>query len=147
MFSQNVYFRGIPRRGNKRMLKWKCAPETEAAGPGSTWSIHRLTLELVTVGDFALPVAGLFVQVKGQSAGARDLLQARFRAPVRAEQKENGAFFNRRIVNRCLLSIWSQFFTFVFQSHVCLSMSKAKPVGHRTEANLVTPISVALSHL
>lgn len=36
----------------------------------------RLTLELVTVGDFALPVAGLFVHVKGQSAGARDLLQA-----------------------------------------------------------------------
>ena len=25
----------------------------------------RLTLELVTVGDFALPVAGLFVHVKG----------------------------------------------------------------------------------
>lgn len=38
--------------------------------------ILRLTLELVTVGDFALPVAGLFVQVKGQSAGTRDLLQA-----------------------------------------------------------------------
>lgn len=38
--------------------------------------ILRLTLELVTVGDFALPVAGLFVHVKGQSAGARDLLQA-----------------------------------------------------------------------
>lgn len=38
--------------------------------------ILRLTLELVTVGDFALPVARLFVQIKGQSAGTRDLLQA-----------------------------------------------------------------------
>lgn len=43
---------------------------------GGTATRRRLTLELVTVGDFALPVAGLFVQVKGQSAGTRDLLQA-----------------------------------------------------------------------
>ena len=61
---------------------------------GSPWSIHRLTLELVTVGDFALPVAGLFVQVKGQPAGTRDLLQAGFRAPVRIGQKANGTPFN-----------------------------------------------------
>lgn len=47
----------------------------------------------------------------------------------------------------CLLSSWSQFLTLVFQSHVCLSMSNARPVGQRTVANLVTPISVALSHL
>lgn len=45
-------------------------------GRRSPSPILRLTLELVTVGDFALPVAGLFVQVKGQSAGTRDLLQA-----------------------------------------------------------------------
>lgn len=80
---------------------------------------YRLTLELVTVGDFALPVAGLFVQVKGQSAGTRDLLQAGFRAPVRIGQKANGTPFNSIAIemNR-LLSSWSQFFTFVFQSHV-----------------------------
>lgn len=47
----------------------------------------RLTLELVTVGDFALPVAGLFVQVKGQSAGARDLLEAGPCTPNGAGQK------------------------------------------------------------
>lgn len=45
-----------------------------------------LTLELVTVGDFALPVAGLFVQVKGQSAGTRDLLQAGPCTPVGGER-------------------------------------------------------------
>lgn len=48
---------------------------------------RRLTLELVTVGDFALPVAGLFVQVKGQSAGARDLLEAGPCTPSGAGQK------------------------------------------------------------
>lgn len=106
----------------------------------------RLTLELVTVGDFALPVAGLFVQVKGQSAGARDLLQAGLRAPVRAgtERKTGRVLVS---ASSCLLSSWSQFFTFVFQSQVCLSMSNASPVGQRTVANLVTPISLALSHL
>lgn len=115
---------------------------------GSPWSIHRLTLELVTVGDFALPVAGLFVQVKGQSAGARDLLQAGFRAPVRVGQKAKGTRFSRIAIEmKGLLSSWSQFFTLVFQSHVCRSMSNARPVGHRTVANLVTPISLALSHL
>lgn len=54
----------------------------------------RLTLELVTVGDFALPIAGLFVQVKGQSAGARDLLQAGPCTPGGArdrKQKKKGA--------------------------------------------------------
>lgn len=40
-----------------------------------------LTLELVTVGDLALPVAGLFVQIKGQSTGTRDWLQAGFCTP------------------------------------------------------------------
>jgi hypothetical protein len=54
--------------------------------------ILRLTLELVTVGDFALPVAGLFVQVKGQSAGARDLLQAGPCTPAGAgTEKKKGA--------------------------------------------------------
>lgn len=56
-------------RGNRRLDRarnWSRSPSP----------ILRLTLELVTVGDFALPVAGLFVQVKGQSAGTRDLLQA-----------------------------------------------------------------------
>lgn len=52
---------------------------------------RRLTLELVTVGDFALPVAGLFVQVKGQSAGARDLLQAGPCTPSGAGQKTKKA--------------------------------------------------------
>lgn len=35
-----------------------------------------LTLELVTVFDLALPVTGLFVQVKSQSTRTRDLLQS-----------------------------------------------------------------------
>lgn len=46
-----------------------------------------------------------------------------------------------------LLSSCSQFLTLVFQSQVWRSMSKAKPVGHLTVASLVTPISVAWSHL
>lgn len=52
--------------------------------------ILRLTLELVTVGDFALPVAGLFVQVKGQSAGTRDLLQAGPCTPAGAGTENKG---------------------------------------------------------
>lgn len=48
---------------------------------------------------------------------------------------------------RNLLSILSQFLTFVFQSQVCLSISKASPTGQRTEASLVTPFSPPLSHL
>lgn len=137
----------------ERKIAWnaflgKSTMEMETEYTGSPWSIHRLTLELVTVGDFALPVTGLFVQIKGQPAGARDLLQAGFRAPVRVGQKTKGTPFNQiEICMYRLLSSWSQFFTFVFQSHVCLSMSNARPVGHRTVANLVTPISLALSHL
>lgn len=47
-----------------------------------------------------------------------------------------------------LLSNWSQFLTFVFQSHVWRSRSKASPVGHLTDANLVTPLASELkSHL
>lgn len=46
-----------------------------------------------------------------------------------------------------LLSSLSQFLTFVFQSHVCRSISKPSPPGHRTEASLVTPFSAPLSHL
>lgn len=52
--------------------------------------ILRLTLELVTVGDFALPVAGLFVHVKGQSAGTRDLLQAGPCTPAGAGTENKG---------------------------------------------------------
>lgn len=117
----------------------------------SSSSILRLTLELVTVGDFALPVAGLFVQVKGQSAGACDLLQAGPCTPAGAgtENKTDAcmSLSGEKDVRFRLLSSWSQFFTFVFQSQVCRSMSNARPVGHRTVASLVTPISVALSHL
>lgn len=137
----------------ERKIAWnaflgKSTTEMKTEYTGSPWSIHRLTLELVTVGDFALPVAGLFVQVKGQPTGARDLLQAGFRAPIRIGQKTKGTPFNQiEICMYRLLSSWSQFFTFVFQSHVCRSMSNARPVGHRTVANLVTPISLALSHL
>lgn len=47
-----------------------------------------------------------------------------------------------------LLSNCSQFLTFVFQSHVWRSRSKASPVGHLTDANLVTPLASELkSHL
>lgn len=45
------------------------------------------------------------------------------------------------------LSSLSQSWTLAFQSQVCLEMSKAKPVGHRTDASLVTPFSPASSHL
>lgn len=65
-------------RGNRR-FNWR-----------SPSPILRLTLELVTVGDFALPVAGLFVQVKGQSAGTRDLLQAGPCTPVGAGTENKG---------------------------------------------------------
>lgn len=146
LFRDILFTKGTKDRMNAFL--GKSTTEMETKYTGSPWSIHRLTLELVTVGDFALPVAGLFVQVKGQPAGTRDLLQAGFRAPVRVGQKTKGTPFNR--IGICmyrLLSSWSQFFTFVFQSHVCLSMSNARPVGHRTVANLVTPISLALSHL
>lgn len=66
---------------------------------------RRLTLELVTVGDFALPVAGLFVQVKGQSAGARDLLEAGPCTPSGAGQKtKKGACVSLRREKGRLLS-------------------------------------------
>lgn len=112
-------------------------------------AMHSLTLELVTVGDFALPVAGLFVHVKGQSAGARDLLQAGPCTPGGTGTENRGCLRESNSGKKTcrLLSSWSQFFTFVFQSQVCRSMSKARPVGHRTVASLVTPISLALSHL
>lgn len=45
------------------------------------------------------------------------------------------------------LSSSSQFLTLVFQSHVCLSISNARPFGHLTPASLVLPFSAALSHL
>lgn len=102
-----------------------------------------LTLELVTVGDLALPVAGLFVQIKRQSTGTRDLLQAGPCTPKGGK----GRNLSLKIMIGFLLSSVSQFLTLVFQSQVCLSISKARPVGHFTVASLVTPISVALSHL
>lgn len=46
-----------------------------------------------------------------------------------------------------LLSASSQFLTFVFQSHVCLITSNAKPPEHFMEANRGAPFSPALSHL
>lgn len=46
-----------------------------------------------------------------------------------------------------LLSSLSQFLTLLFQSQVCLSMSKASPVGQRTPAKRVPILPPALSHL
>lgn len=46
-----------------------------------------------------------------------------------------------------LLSAKSQFFTFVFQSHVWRSTSKYKPLGHRIDAKRLILISPELSHL
>lgn len=46
-----------------------------------------------------------------------------------------------------LLSSSPQFLTFVFQSHVWRSISKARPLGQRTPARRVLPFSAALSHL
>lgn len=73
----------------------RCESTRESAiRPAIDWRppspILRLTLELVTVGDFALPVAGLFVQVKGQSAGTRDLLQAGPCTPAGAGTENKG---------------------------------------------------------
>lgn len=46
-----------------------------------------------------------------------------------------------------LLSSSPQFLTFVFQSQVWRSISKARPLGQRTPARRVLPFSAALSHL
>jgi hypothetical protein len=48
-----------------------------------------------------------------------------------------------------LLSTSLQFLTFVFQSHVCRSISKAKPPGQRTDAKrlIARLFSPELSHL
>lgn len=41
----------------------------------------RLTLELITVCDFTLPVTSLFIDVKRQSTGASDLFKTRLSTP------------------------------------------------------------------
>ena len=45
-----------------------------------------------------------------------------------------------------LLDSLSQLATFAFQSQVCLSMSKARPAGHRTAASRMVPAKPARSH-
>lgn len=58
--------------------------------------LASLTLELVTVGDLALPVAGLFVQIKGQSTRTRNLLEPRSCAPEGSKTQglESWLFWN-----------------------------------------------------
>ena len=46
-----------------------------------------------------------------------------------------------------LLDNRSQLSTLDFQSQVCLSISKARPAGHRTAANRMVPAKPARSHL
>ena len=46
-----------------------------------------------------------------------------------------------------LLDNRSQLSTLDFQSQVCLSISKARPAGHRTAANRMVPANPARSHL
>lgn len=41
----------------------------------------RLTLKFITVRDFTLPIARLFIDVKRQSTWACDLFKTRFSAP------------------------------------------------------------------
>lgn len=51
-------------------------------------------------------------------------------------EKKTTCYFRKRTFN--LLSNCPQFFTFVFQSQVCLSISKASPDGHRKANNPCT---------
>ena len=46
-----------------------------------------------------------------------------------------------------LLDNRSQLSTLDFQSQVCLSISNARPAGHRTAANRMVPANPARSHL
>lgn len=73
--------------------------------------ILRLTLELVTVGDFALPVAGLFVHVKGQSAGTRDLLQAGPCTPAGAGTENKGCLRESKLGKKTWRSLTLELIT------------------------------------